>query len=434
SMIQTILIVASLVILLNIYGIMQKREKLIEVEKARAEETSRAKSSFLSNMSHEIRTPMNAIIGLQSIALHDPDLTPKTRVQLEKIGASAHHLLGLINDILDMSRIESGKVVVKNEEFSFRDFLEQINIIINGQCEEKGLTYICNVSGSVKDYYIGDDLKLKQVLINILGNSVKFTEAPGEVELNAEVLSQEDGISRVCFSMRDTGIGMDKEYLPKIFETFSMEDESSTNSYGGSGLGLAITKNLVDMMGGEITVESEKGVGSVFAVTIPLTESDRKNPEEQENGLSKENGAALDEKSERILSGKIILMAEDVDQNAEILSDLLELEEIESERAVNGAEAVRMFYESAPGYYAAVLMDVRMPVMDGLEATRRIRALNHPDAKEIPIIAMTANVFDEDVERSLNAGMNAHLSKPVEPEKLYETMAGLVVERGGTDK
>ena len=434
SMIQTILIVASLVILLNIYGIMQKREKLIEVEKARAEETSRAKSSFLSNMSHEIRTPMNAIIGLQSIALRDPDLTPKTRVQLEKIGASANHLLGLINDILDMSRIESGKVVVKNEEFSFRDFLEQINIIINGQCEEKGLTYICNVSGSVKDYYIGDDLKLKQVLINILGNSVKFTEAPGEVELNAEVLSQEDGISRVRFSMRDTGIGMDKEYLPKIFETFSMEDESSTNSYGGSGLGLAITKNLVDMMGGEITVESEKGVGSVFAVTIPLTESDRKNPEEQETGLSKENGAALDEKSERILSGKIILMAEDVDQNAEILSDLLELEEIESERAVNGAEAVRMFYESAPGYYAAVLMDVRMPVMDGLEATRRIRALNHPDAKEIPIIAMTANVFDEDVERSLNAGMNAHLSKPVEPEKLYETMAGLVVERGGTDK
>ena len=286
----------------------------------------------------------------------------------------------------------------------------------------------------LEDYYIGDDLKLKQVLINILGNSVKFTEAPGEVELNAEVLSQEDGISRVRFSMRDTGIGMDKEYLPKIFETFSMEDESSTNSYGGSGLGLAITKNLVDMMGGEITVESEKGVGSVFAVTIPLTESDRKNPEEQETGLSKENGAALDEKSERILSGKIILMAEDVDQNAEILSDLLELEEIESERAVNGAEAVRMFYESAPGYYAAVLMDVRMPVMDGLEATRRIRALNHPDAKEIPIIAMTANVFDEDVERSLNAGMNAHLSKPVEPEKLYETMAGLVMERGGTDK
>ena len=212
----------SLLILLDIYHLMQKRQKQMEVEKALAEESSRAKTSFLSNMSHEIRTPMNAIIGLDNIALRDPDLSPRTREHLEKIGASAKHLLGLINDILDMSRIESGRMVLKNEEFSFREFLDQINIIINGQCQDKGLRYECQIIGQMSDYYYGDDMKLKQVLINILGNSVKFTEAPGTVTLTAEQVNRFEGMCTLRFVMKDTGIG---------------EDATTTNRYGGSGLG-----------------------------------------------------------------------------------------------------------------------------------------------------------------------------------------------------
>ena len=418
SLIQIGLIVVSLAILLEIYSLMQKREKKTEVEKALAEETSKAKTSFLNNMSHEIRTPMNAIIGLDNIALRDPDLTPKTRDNLEKIGASAKHLLGLINDILDMSRIESGRMQLKMEEFSFREFLDQINIIIGGQCQDKGLDYDHSVIGETRDYYIGDGMKLKQVLINILGNSVKFTNAPGMVTFTAEQTAEEDGIAALRFTMRDTGIGMDPAFIPKLFEAFSQEDATTTNRYGGSGLGMAITKNYVEMMGGDIRVESRKGAGSVFTVTVKLKVSERTAETDRE--------AAEAQSAAQSLAGKRILMAEDVEQNAEILADLLDLEDILSEHAVNGEEAVRMFSENPPGWYDAILMDVRMPVMDGLNATRAIRALERPDAGIIPIIAMTANVFDEDVERSLEAGMNAHLSKPIVPGIMYETLARLI--------
>lgn len=418
SIIQMLLILGSLFILFDIYYAIQKREKQIEVEKLLAEKSSRAKTSFLSNMSHEIRTPMNAIIGLDNIALRNPDLQPQTREQLEKIGASANHLLGLINDILDMSRIESGRMALKHEEFMFKEFLEQINIIINGQCVDKGLDYHCHIAGDLDDYYVGDDMKIKQVMINILGNSVKFTEAPGDVTLTVEEVSREDDVATLRFSMADTGIGMDEEYIPTIFEAFSQEDAAATNKYGGSGLGMAITKNFVEMMNGDIDVQSEKGVGSTFTVTIQLGTSERKILQD----VSTEEG----EVSFDNLAGKRVLMAEDVDQNAEILEDLLDLEEIESEHAVNGQVAVDMFKDSEPGYYDAILMDVRMPVMDGLTATSTIRDLDREDAKTIPIIAMTANVFDEDVQKSLDAGMNVHLSKPIEPEKLYEAIARLI--------
>ncbi len=416
SIMQIALIVIALLILFDIYYQIHKREKQIEVEKALAEDASRAKTSFLSNMSHEIRTPMNAIIGIDSIALRNPDLQPQTREQLEKIGSSARHLLGLINDILDMSRIESGRMSLKNEEFSFKEFLDQINIIINGQCVDKGLRYECNVAGEVEDYYYGDDMKLKQVLINILGNAVKFTDPPGTVSFTAEQTAKQDELRTLCFTMRDTGIGMDEEYIPRLFDSFSQEDETTVNRYGGSGLGMAITKNLVEMMNGEIKVESTKGVGSVFTVTVTLKASDRTYKDDE--------GTIHDGvKVHEILAGRRVLMAEDVEQNAEILSDLLELEDIQAERAVNGEEAVRMFSEHPEGYYDAVLMDVRMPVMDGLTAASTIRGLNRNDAKTVPIIAMTANVFDEDVERSRQAGMNAHLFKPIDPDVLFETMA-----------
>lgn len=556
--VQMGMIVYSLVILFDIYSLMQKREQQTEVEKAIAEQSSKAKTSFLSNMSHEIRTPMNAIIGLDNILLRDPDITPKIRENLEKIGASAKHLLGLINDILDMSRIESGRTEIKSEEFSFREFLDQINIIINGQCLDKGLHYECSIVNHVADYYFGDSMKLKQVLINILGNSVKFTEPGGVISLIVEEKTLEDDGRQLKFIMKDTGIGMDKEFIPKLFEAFSQENASLTSNYGGSGLGMAITKSYIELMNGTIEVESEKGKGSIFTVTVPLKASDKvvsshrqidlpddlrvividddmiacqhtqyvlqaiginsditidpleglgmiKNAFDNEdpydliitdykmpdlNGLdlihqvrtfdegktpvimltgynwdvleedakkenigailakplfadilNKEIYAVLGKESEdhgnavvmteetffeQLLSGKKILIAEDVDQNAEILADLLELEGMTSERAANGKAAVELFNEKPVNYFDAILMDVRMPVMDGLSATGAIRSLDKADARTVPIIAMTANVFDEDVERSLQAGMNAHLSKPIEPNVLYETLAAYI--------
>ena len=556
--VQVLVIVCALAFLFAIYRLTQRREQQTEVEKILAEESSRAKTSFLSNMSHEIRTPMNAIIGLDSIALREPGISDRTREHLEKIGISAKHLLGLINDILDMSRIESGRMVLKEEEFSLHEFLDQINTIINGQCVDKGLTYSCNIIGNVSDYYVGDDMKLKQVLINILGNSVKFTDAPGEVTFEVEETARFEGYCTLRFDMRDTGIGMDAEYIPHLFEAFTQEDATATNRYGGSGLGMAINKNYVEMMNGNIDVQSTKGVGSTFTVTVTLTTSSRSARDDQSitlpegirclvvdddpiacehaeivmravgvdsdtstdprdalerlrsahdrgegygivlfdykmpgmdglelaksvrtfdegrtaiimltgynfdsyedealtggvdaiiskplftdtlskavfSVLAKKDGVDVGmplmeetELDESNLAGKMILMAEDVDQNAEILADLLDLEEMEAERAENGQRAVEMFSEKPAGYYDAILMDVRMPIMDGLTAARTIRGLDHPDAKRIPIIAMTANVFDEDVERSLQAGMNAHLSKPVEPDRLYDTLAQLI--------
>ncbi len=555
-LIQMALIVCALLFLFDINSFIQKREKQTEVEKALAEESSRAKTSFLSNMSHEIRTPMNAIIGLDNIALREPDISPRIRDLLEKIGSSARHLLGLINDILDMSRIESGRMVLKNEEFSFREFLDQINIMINGQCVDKGLNYACHIVGDVSDYYYGDDMKLKQVLINILGNAVKFTPAHGEVTLTVEQLRTFEGMCTLSFAIKDTGIGMDEAFIPKIFESFSQEHATTTNRYGGSGLGMAITKKYVDMMNGDIQIESEKGVGSVFTVTVTLRVSQRSVKAENKaivpdklrvlildddpiacehtqvvlrslgigsdsftdaqealraaqnggygflitdykmpgmNGLEfvrsvrefdkgktpvilltgyngdliekeatlsgvdavltkplfsdtliKQMHHILSEKGEAgsgpqdeapaavsSLAGRRVLMAEDMEQNAEILSDLLGLEDIITEHAEDGEKAVQMFSEHPAGYYDAILMDVRMPVMDGLTATKAIRKLPRDDARTVPIIAMTANVFDEDVERSLQAGMDAHLSKPIEPERLYDTLAKMIARSQG---
>lgn len=384
-----------------------------------AKQASIAKTAFLSRMSHEIRTPMNAIIGLDNIALKEENLAPSTRDHLDKIGTSARYLLTLINDILDMSRIESGRMSLNNAEFSFKGLLEQVNIVAESQCRDRGLEYSCNIHGAVDDYYIGDDTKLKQVLINILGNAVKFTEKGGEVSLDVERAARFDGQSTLRFTIKDTGIGMDREYLPKIFEVFSQEDESNTTSYGGSGLGLAITKNIVEMMNGDITVESEKGVGSVFTVDVTLKDSEQKSDVEK---------TPIEEATEIDLTGRRILLAEDMLINAEIMKQLLMMKGIEAVHAENGQQAVGMFTENAAGYFDAILMDVRMPVMDGLAATEAIRASGKADSKTIPIIAMTANAFDEDVQRSLQAGMNAHLAKPVEPELLYKTIGEFIAK------
>ena len=517
---------------------------------AAAEAANKAKTVFLSNMSHEIRTPMNAIIGLDSIALKDPDISDATREHLEKIGSSANHLLGIINDILDMSRIESGRMTIKNEEFSFSKALEQVNTMISGQCLEKGLHYECRTIGTIDEYYIGDDMKLRQVLINILGNAVKFTPEGGNVNFLVENAAELDGKTTIRFTIQDTGVGMSKDFLPKIFDAFSQEDSSTTSRYGSTGLGMPITRSIVELMNGQISVESEKGVGTTFTVTVTLGQSEHTasqgdeielHPQEmhvlvidddpvacehaqlilEQVGVScevvmsgrdavemvkmrharredynlilvdwkmpemdgvettrqireivghhtpiiiltsyhwdeiedearnagvdtfaakplfagtvmEEFRAAFKRKNEALvkktadLTGRRVLLAEDVAVNAEIMMMVLSMREMEVEHAENGRVAVEMFSGHEPGYYDAILMDMRMPEMDGLEATKVIRAMDRQDAKEIPIIALTANAFDEDVQRSMQAGLNAHLSKPVEPDVLFKTLENLI--------
>ena len=394
-----------------------EKNRALRIALAAAEEANKAKTAFLSNMSHEMRTPMNAIIGLNKIALDCHDLSEETRDHLEKIGASAHHLLSIINDILDMSRIESGRMTVKPEEFSFQELLDQVNTIIGGQCRDKNLIYECNVSEQICENYIGDAMKLSQIMINILGNAVKFTPEGGKVTFTVEEQAMMEGNATLRFTMKDTGIGMSREFLPKIFDTFSQEDSSASNRYGSTGLGMPITKSLVELMNGRIEVESEKGVGTTFTVTLPLKESREVRQKNKSGDLHKK---VVDLKERRIL------LAEDVLINAEIMIMLLGMKEIEVDHAENGKIAVDKYLEHEDGYYDAVLMDMRMPVMDGLEASRAIRASGKSDAGTIPVIALTANAFDEDVQRSMQAGLNAHLSKPVEPGVLFDTLEKLI--------
>ena len=405
-----------------------------------AEEANSAKTTFLSNMSHEIRTPMNAIIGLNTIALENPDLPNVTREQLEQIGVSAHYLLNIINDVLDMSRIESGKMTLNLHDFSFSELLEQVDTIIGEQCREKDISYESRITGRMAEYYKGDEMKLRQILINILGNAVKFTPRGGSVVLTCEETASLKGNATIRFVMSDTGIGMSSEFLPRIFDTFSQEKTSSSNSYGSTGLGMAITKNFVELMNGSIDVESEKNVGTVFTVTVPLRrsalmtsaeKSAQKKSALQHSELHNDGIAGSEKKIKKQkaeLNGRRLLLAEDVEVNAQIMMMVLEARGITAELAVNGKIAVQMFKSNEPGYYDAILMDMRMPEMDGLTATKEIRKSGKADAETIPIIALTANAFDEDVQRSLQAGLNAHLAKPVEPDTLYGALETLIKE------
>ena len=386
-----------------------------------AEEGNKAKTVFLSNMSHEIRTPMNAIIGLDNIALNDPETPEKTKDYLAKIGASADHLLDLINDILDMSRIESGKIVLSNEKFSLFKLLESINTMFYGQCEENHIRYNCNISEDINEYYIGDNMKIRQILINILGNAVKFTKEGGYVELSVIKKASYGNKTTIEFTVKDNGIGMSREFIPHIFDAFAQEDNSNTNKYGSSGLGLAITKNIVELMNGTIDVESEKGKGSAFTVTLTLD-----NAESMETDNNKDELSGNEAPDYSSLKDRRVLLAEDVAINTEIMMMILDSQGIKAEHAENGKVAFKMYTEHPEGYYDAILMDIRMPEMDGLEATAAIRNLDRKDSKTIPIIALSANAFDEDVQRSLQAGLNAHLTKPVQPEDLFNTLINLI--------
>lgn len=537
----------------QVFRAEQKKKELLEDALIAAKQANAAKSNFLSRMSHEIRTPMNAIIGMSTIAAQSIGQDEKITDCISKIGISARYLLSLINDILDMSRIESGRMLLKNESFRFSEFINGINTIIYGQAESKGLDYECLISQDIEEAYIGDAMKLQQVLINVLGNAVKYTES-GKISLEVRQISRKKEQALLRFVVNDTGCGISDEFLPKIFDAFEQEDTTSTKSFAGTGLGLAISKNIVNLMGGAIRVRSIVGVGSEFSVDIPLAidaavvlrmQSSEMHFEKlhtlvvdddamvcehtvsilQEIGMVSEwvttgreavarvtqqyaahqqvydfiiidwkmpemDGIETARQIRRVVgpdvtiiimtaydwsmierearaagvnmliskplfksslisafqraagnvpdevvtkfafdfSGRRALVVEDNQINAEIAVCLLEDKNFQVEVAENGLKALELFTTKPVGYYDAILMDVRMPLMDGLQATVNIRHWSKADARTIPIIAMTANAFDEDVEKSRAAGMNAHLAKPIEPEVLYRTLYHLLFE------
>ena len=530
----------------------ENRERMSDALTA-ARQASEAKSSFLSRMSHEIRTPLNAIIGMDTIAAQSLGNSEKEADCISKIGISARYLLSLINDILDMSRIESGKMLLKNEKFLFSEFIANINTMIYNQTRSKGLDYECVASSEIATAYVGDAMKLQQVLINILGNAVKFTEK-GKVSLDIRPITGSGGRSYLRFTVNDTGIGISDEFIDRIYEPFEQSDATSTTVFGGTGLGLAITKNLVGLMGGVIKVRSILGIGSEFTVEVPL-EIDESVPMpprldlhfEEMSALIVDDDIVVCEQADNILkdigmvgewvttgreavekvtansaaqkfydyilidwkmpdmdgiettrqirkivgpevtiiiitaydwesieaeakaaganllvskpllkttlvsafqkargeqveggkpsgfefdfTGKRVLLAEDNQLNAEIAKTLLESRHFEVDTAANGLQAMEMYTQKRTGYYSAILMDIRMPLMDGLQACRNIRHWNKEDAKTIPIVAMTANAFDEDVEKSKAAGMNAHLAKPIDPDLMYGTLYRLLFEK-----
>lgn len=516
----------------------------------KAESENAAKTDFMLNMSQDVSAHVDNIISLNSVTLSEDELSPATRLRLEDLGSSAGHLQILINNILDISRIESGKMVLRNEEFAFGLLIDHINTTISNQCREKNIDYKCFIKGDFDDYYVGDDAKLKKVLLSILGNAVKFTDNDGHISMVAERLNSFEGRSEICFTVRDTGIGMDKDFIPKMFDIFTREHDIKKGRYAGSGLGMAITKRIVDMMNGKIEVKSEKRKGTEVSVSVTLGDSERsvrafneirlheldvlvidndpvfcdiaqgiltdagiktgsvcsgdeaieqirlRNARNElydivlvdlhmpgDNGIeitrkirniAGDNiviiltgygwddvmdeaadagadsflakpllpAAAIDvftrtirQKREKailrdrdsILDGRHILLVVESPANGRILRHLLEIKGIDTEIVENGLEAMKAFTVKERYYFDAVLMDIRMSVMDGLDAAVMIRNLELGNKAFTPIIALTANKFnDDEIRYSLQAGMNAYLSKPIEAELMFDTLAGLI--------
>ena len=397
-----------------------KKAKNITTEALQtAENANKAKTDFLSNMSHDIRTPMNAIIGMTSLIRHDAGNKAKVIEYADKIDISSQHLLGIINDVLDMSKIEAGKTVFKYTDFSILDFITELNTIFHSQIDEKNQTLTIIKENIRHEWVNGDQVHLMQIFSNLVSNAVKYTQEGGKIQFLVEECETKSSVyAKYRFLVSDNGMGMSADFKDTIFDAFTRAESSMTNKIQGTGLGMAITKNLVEAMGGTIDVESELSQGSCFEVLIDLRIA-------EDRFVSSAERVEKDEPAGNVLKGMRFLCAEDNELNAEILMELLKIEGAECTICENGKRVLEAFEQSAPGDYDMILMDVQMPVMNGYEATKAIRRSSHELAKTIPIIAMTANAFSEDIQHSLAAGMNAHVSKPVEMKVLEKTIRSI---------
>jgi CheY-like chemotaxis protein len=397
-----------LVISHNITG-----RKAMEEQGRRA---SRAKSAFLSYMSHEMRTPLNAITGMTVIGRNAKDIERKNYA-LDKIGDASTHLLGVINDVLDMSKIEANMLKLSPIEFNFEKMLQRVVAVVNFRVDEKRQKLTVRLDNAVPRTVVADDQRLSQVITNLLSNAVKFTPEEGSIALDVSFMGEENGFCVIRVSVSDTGIGIDKEQQKNLFVSFQQAESSTTRKYGGTGLGLAISKSIVEMMGGQIGIESELGKGSVFTFTVQVEKGSSAKEEADAGDVTRNEEPDVT----GLFADYRVLLAEDVEINREIVMALLEPTRLNIDCAENGAEAVRKF-AAAPGNYDLIFMDVQMPEMDGYEATRRIRAMDITKAKIIPIIAMTANVFKEDIEKCEAAGMDGHIGKPLDLEEVLSKL------------
>ena len=402
----------------ELYKEINRKNEELEIVARRAETAAQAKSEFLSRMSHDIRTPMNAIIGLTHLAYLENDIQ-MVREYLHKIDSSSNFLLGLINDILDMSKIENGELTLKEDPFTIEEFRDSINTVIKPLMDEKQIHFVFHTGCGIKCIRV-DRLRYSQIFFNLLSNAAKFTPTGGTVEFITEPVMSTDPAKKgkvgICYHIKDSGIGMSEEFMEHLYDPFSQERSQLGDSNKGTGLGLPIVKSLVDAMDGTITVKSQLGKGTEFIVElfVNLAESE----------IEKE----ISENSEEKLKGAKVLLVEDNDINIYVAQAILEKAECDVSVAKNGQEAIECFRNSEENYFDVILMDVRMPIMGGIEATQAIRALKRPDASTVPIIAMTADAFDEEKRKTLDAGMNYHLSKPINPPILYRVLADYIRE------
>ena len=418
-----------------------------------AKSANEAKSNFLANMSHDIRTPMNAITGFSVLLGRCADDPDKVREYAGKITVSSNHMLSLVNDVLDMSKIESGRTFLNVKPMSLRELTEELTILLVPKTAARNQHLEVSIEGKLPETVMGDVQRLTQILINLLSNAVKFTPKGGDIKFTVSEISRSAAqFADIRFVVRDNGIGMSEEFQKDVFRPFTREVSSVINKVQGTGLGLAIAKSLVDLMGGVIRLESRQGEGTVVTVELSfaLPEGSAEKPSGQAAADAGQNraadaaaaqagqnraaeyGAAADaqEKPDAdVLRGLTVLVAEDNELNTEIITTMLEMEGAAYETTENGQEAVELFRESPQGHFDLILMDVQMPVMNGYEAARQIRVCGHPDAEIIPIVAMTANTFAEDVQRSMEAGMNGHLAKPIDMDTVHSTVARLLRRR-----
>lgn len=403
---------------------LKDRNLLIEKINAKnnqLEMANRAKTDFLSRMSHDIRTPMNAIIGLSEVAMSKVDNPKKVRDSLDKINNSSKYLLAIINDILEMSRIESGKAMLSCRKFNLKEAITSICDIIQSQASEKNICFNTELDKSLSSSYIGDEVKLKQIIMNLLSNALKFVDDGGRIHLSAKEMKTANENNYLLIEVKDNGIGIKENFIEKMFEPFEQADKGTARNQVGSGLGLSIVKCFVEMMDGEITVESEETKGATFKVKVRLERCEDEDNTEINIDYSEDDFACL--------SGKKILLAEDNQINAEIAHDILQMKGIAVDIAYDGEEVVKAFINSQERYYMCILMDIRMPLMDGIEATKAIRSSSHICGKTIPIIALTANAFDEDIDIAKSAGMNGHIAKPIEPNIMFNLLKEIAMKK-----